>query len=158
MDLQPGVTGIQDAREGPFSRQPVPDLRCFRSNCYEAARLAGATVLTVEDPSDFGLLRSYLTAHFKFSDRVVMATLNRYYPILAFAEASAERQVVLEYVDCPKLAEAFKALGPYTVATREELRQPLTRERCKDLTPTEQACVRYFRPARVGDVIFNYWD
>jgi hypothetical protein len=84
--------------------------------------------------------------------------LNAAHPLVAFAKVPADGQGTFEYVDCLKLAVAFREQGEYTVASSEELNQPLLSDMCGDLTPTELRRVRYFRPARVGDVIFNFWD
>ena len=69
-----------------------------------------------------------------------------------------EGQITFEYIDCPQLASAFLEVGEYTIATSEELNRPLVREVCKNLSAWERERVRYYRPRRVGDVIFNYWD
>jgi hypothetical protein len=46
----------------------------------------------------------------------------------------------------------------YTVLPATEMDGPLTREMWLGLAPHEQKLVRYFRPRRVGDVVYNYWD
>ena len=101
---------------------------------------------------------NYAVAHFEFDDCAIDLLLNLIHPILAFAKRPLEGQIIFEFVDCPKLAEAFSATGIFTIASREELNRPLLQEMWKDLTLAEQKSVRYFRPKRVGDLIFNYWD
>ena len=55
------------------------------------------------------------------------------------------------------LGASFEQLG-YTVLPAAELARPLTRDMWQGLAPHEQKQLRYFRPRRVGDVIYNYWD
>lgn len=157
MELQRGVTGIQGRNE-PSPLPPTSDLKAFRSHCYLAARTVGSNLGGIEDPYEAGRICNYAIARFEFSDAAVAVLLNVAYPILAFAKCPKEGQIVFEYIDSPKLAEVFRTLGEYSVATSEELNRPLVRGMCNDLAPWEQKRVRYFRPKRVGDVIFNYWD
>jgi hypothetical protein len=88
----------------------------------------------------------------------IAVLVNYIRPIIAFAKWPAEGQIISEYIDCPKLAEAFLEVGQYTIPSSEELNRPLLREMVKRLAPAEQKSVRYFRPERVGDVVFNNWD
>jgi hypothetical protein len=157
MELRRGITGIQ-GRKDPPPEPPLSNLKAFRSHCHAAAREVGARLGAVQGRSEALGACNYAIARFEFSDSTIAVLLNAVHPILAFARWPAEGQVAIEFVDCPKLAEVFQTLGGYETAASEELNQPLVRKMCKHLTPTEQRRVRYFRPRRVGDVIFNYWD
>jgi hypothetical protein len=157
MELRRGITGIQ-GRKDPSPAPPLSDLKAFRSHCHSAAREVGARLRTVQDRNEALGACNYAIARFELPDATVAVLLNAVHPVLAFAEWPAEGQLAFEYVDCPKLAEVFRTLGGYQIAASEELNQPLVREMCADLTMAEQEHVRYFRPRRVGDVIFNYWD
>jgi hypothetical protein len=157
MQLLRGITGIYGPNDDP-PVVPTTDLKAFRSHCYLAARAAEAKVQAIEDRYDGIGICNFAVAYFEFSDTVVALMLNVVYPVIAFAKCPVEGQIIFEYVDCPKLADEFRSLGEYTIATSAELNQNLVRELWKDLAPVEAKRVRYFRPARVGDVIFNYWD
>ncbi len=87
----------------------------------------------------------------------IAAALNGVFPLLAFVIPPEERQFKLEFADCPELGATFEQLG-YKVLPAVELARPLTREMWQGLGPHEQKDVLYFRPRRVGDVIYNYWD
>jgi hypothetical protein len=156
VQLLRGITGIEGRKD------PLPprrsDLKAFRSHCHQVAREVGAKVLHIQEPFEGGRVCNYAMACLGFSDSTVAVLLNAAHPLVAFAKVPADGQVTFEYVDCPKLAVAFREQGEYTVASSEELNQPLLSDMCGDHTPTELRRVRYFRPARVGDVIFNFWD
>jgi hypothetical protein len=132
-------------------------IKAFHSYCHHAARVTGAEVQAIRDPYEGGP-SNYAMARIQFSDNVVVVLVNSIRPIIAFAKCPAEGQITFEYIDCPKLADAFLAVGEYAIATSEELNRPLLREMCKNLASAELKRVRYFRPKRVGDVVFNYWD
>jgi hypothetical protein len=118
----------------------------------------GAKVQGIKDRYDgFGIC-NFAVANFELSDAALALLLNVIHPIVAFAKPPIEGQVIFDYVDCPKLAEAFRSFGPYSIANSAELSQQLVHDMCKDLAPAEIKSVRYFRPSRVGEVIFNYWD
>jgi hypothetical protein len=156
MELQLGITGIQ-AHKDAVPEPPFSDLTAFHSHCHHAARRIGGKVQAIRDPCEGGA-SNFAMAHIQFSDCVVAVLLNSVRPILAFAKCPAEGQIVFEYIDHPRLAEAFLALSEYTIAAKAEMDMPLVQAMCKKLAPSEQKRVRYFRPARLGDVIFNHWD
>ena len=157
MELQRGITGIHGRNDPPTEPQ-FSDVRAFRSHCHLAARKVGARLRTIQGYTEAARVCNYAIARFEFPDSTVAVLLNAVHSVVAFAKWPAEGQGAFEYIDHPRLADAFQALGDYVIAPSEELNRPLVREMCKDLAPTEKKRVRYFRPSRVGDVIFNYWD
>jgi hypothetical protein len=64
------------------------------------------------------------------------------------------------------LAPAFRevpfpdvfTLAGFRVADPAELEQPLTDSHVAGLSAAERTDIAYHRPARVGDVIFNWYD
>lgn len=155
--MQLGITGIHGWKD-PTLEPPLTNLKSFHAHCHHAARATGAKVLTSRDPYEAGIPSNYAMARIVFSNGVVAVFVNSVRPIIAFATDPAEGQIAFEYIDCPKLAEAFLAFGEYTIATSDELKTPLLREMWKKLAPAEQKRVQYFRPRTVGEVLFNYWD
>ena len=69
-----------------------------------------------------------------------------------------DRSRVFEYTDAPNLSKAFSDFGICTIPSAEELNRPLIQDMWTELAAAEQKRIRYFRPKRVGDVIFNFWD
>lgn len=153
MLLPRGVTGLEGRYDGPPS---YTDYRSFRGHCHAAAREAGWTVREVLAPHA-SVACNYGLAVFEFRQSAIAALVNGVFPFLAFAAPPAEGQIKFEYTDCPVLGAAFTRLG-YTVLSAAELARPLLTEMWQELAPHEQKRVKYFRPRRVGDVIFNYWD
>jgi hypothetical protein len=101
---------------------------------------------------------NYALALIELRDKTVAVVLNEVFPMLAFAVPPTDGQARLDFADCPDLAVEFERLGSYTRLTAEYLNQPLTSEMCGELAVHELKHVRYFRPPRVGDVVFNHWD
>ena len=128
----------------------------FGAHCYAAAREAGWSVREVLTPRQ-PIACNYALAVFTRHDLTIAAALNGVFPLLAFAIPPTEGQVVLDFADCPELGIAFEQFG-YKVLPAVELARPLTHEMWQGLAPHERKDVRYFRPERVGDVIYNYWD
>jgi hypothetical protein len=151
--LPRGVTGIESRKEESPS---FADFRAFRGHCYAAAREAGWSVREVLAPRQ-PIACNYALAVFTRHNETIAAVLNGVFPLLAFVLPPAEGQLEFDFVDCPALGAAFEQLG-YTVLPAVEVVRPLAREMWQGLAPHEQKEVRYFRPRRVGDVIYNYWD
>jgi hypothetical protein len=64
--------------------------------------------------------------------------------------------VRLEFLDCPELAEALRA--EFCIISKQEACAGIAHELVSQLGEDELAQMRYWRPQRLGDVIFNYWD
>lgn len=155
--LQRGVTGIYGCKD----KSPVDsktDLKAFRSDCHSVARALGAKIVAIKDRYDQVGVCNFAIAYIVFHDDTIAVLLNAVFPVLAFAKPPKEGQVSFDYVDCPKVAREFKSVGDYSIATAAEMNEPLVRHHYKDLAPFEVKRIRYFRPARVGDVVFNSWD
>ncbi len=153
MLLLRGVTGVESRKEGSPS---FTDYGAFRRHCYAVAREASWSVQEVRTPRQ-AIACNYALAVFASRESAIAAVLNGVFPLLAFATPPAEEQFDLEYADRPELATVFGRLG-YTVLPAAELGSPLTREMWQGLAPHEQKQIRYYRPRRVGDVIYNWWD
>jgi hypothetical protein len=151
--LPRGVTGIESRKEGAPSST---DFQAFRGHCYAAARMAGWSVRDVLAPRQ-PVACNYAAAVFARREEAIAAALNGVFPLLAFAVPPADGQFDLDFTDCPELGTAFEQLG-YTVLPSAELVAPLTHEMWRGLAPHEHKDIRYFRPRRVGDVIYNCWD
>jgi len=157
MELRRGITGFR-GRNDPTLELPFSNLKEFRSHCHFAARAIGAKIQSIQDPVEARRVCSYALARLEFSESIIAVILNLFYPIIAYAKCPKEGQTILEFIDCQKLTEIFSTFDKYWIATSEELNHPLGREMCANLSAAELKRVRYFRPKRVGDVIFNYWD
>jgi hypothetical protein len=147
------VTGIESRKEGSPS---FTDYQAFRGHCYAAAREAGWSVREVLAPRQ-AMACNHALAVLASHDSTIAVALNGVFPLLSFATPPRDGQLGLDFADCPVLGAAFEQLG-YTVLPAAELALPLTREMWQGLAPHEQKYVRYFRPRRVGDVIYNYWE
>jgi hypothetical protein len=85
--------------------------------------------------------------------------LNAAAPVVAATAASDDggvRLLAVPFVDVPR-PDLF-SLAALPVATPKELEQPLTDGAITGLLPSERRDIAYHAPARVGDVIFNWFD
>jgi hypothetical protein len=155
--LPRGVTGFWSDGEPP----PVTDLRAFRADCHAAARELGGTLLTFEGAGEDGHVRNYARAVFDLPGvGMVALLLNAHYPVVVFADADTLTGTPPLFKDVTALAAWFAAntTGRYRVLTAEEAGAPVTDTACRLLAPAEMAQVRYWRPERIGDILFNHWD
>ena len=60
------------------------------------------------------------------------------------------------FVNVPR-PDLFELMGLHT-ATPATLETPLTTEHCASLTTSERHDIAYHHPARLGDVLFNWFD
>jgi hypothetical protein len=88
----------------------------------------------------------------------VAVLLNAHLPIMGFAEPPREGEMRLRFVEVPKLAELFRGFGVYRVVEASDLERSADDEESSRLAAAELEQTRYWKPARVGDLVFNFWD
>lgn len=148
--LRPGISGFGGSADARWT------LAGFRTACHAAARAVGGRIAHSEDP---GPGRNHYRALIELAggsaDDARWILLNAIHPLLAFARPG--RDLRYEFVDEPALARAFH--GPCDVVPAAQLTAPLDLRSARPLlAPDERAQADYWRPERVGDLVFNHWD
>lgn len=146
--IRPGITGFDGADD------PRWTLAGFRAACHAAARTTGARVLSGDAPGPGrNHYRALLALARGAGDRWLL--LNAIHPLLAFARPRDDLRY--DFVDEPDLAAAFH--GPCELVPAALLTAPLDLPAALPrLGATERRQADYWRPARLGDLIFNHWD
>lgn len=149
--LPKGVTGFDAPDEG------VP-VKHFTAACHMAARQIQGRVQQVRAAYE-QVTPNFHEARITVRDGTdtVRVLCNAHYPIIAFAAMPAfDAGMHLEFRDCLELAEALSA--EFSIVTRLEACAGITDESLAELGEAELRQMRYWRPQRIGDLIFNYWD
>ena len=154
MPLPRGVTGFWRASDRPI---PLCDLAVFRAACHAAARSLRGRMTGFQSPSS-PLLRNFAVGLLELPGREVAVLLNAHHPIVGFAEPDGEAIVNPRFLDEPRLAGVIRSFGPYDVYTSTELERAIEAGDLERLAPAELKQWKYWKPERVGDLIFNYWD
>jgi hypothetical protein len=155
MELRKGITGFRSTRDPPL---PDIDLRSFRRHCFAAAHATGGRV--IQSTRTSGATDNFATAILELPTGAVVVLVNLHFPILGFARPLRGGPPLADpkFVDCPPLASAFESFDVYEVISRSELEEQVRREKLGQLAAVELEEIRYWRPARVGDIVFNFWD
>jgi hypothetical protein len=95
---------------------------------------------------------------FTLPDKTFEVLAHLHFPIVACAEHPFEPGANLNFVDVPAVLEYFVATGAYQVVTAGEREKPIRQDDLVPLGPSELDQVRYWKPERIGDVVFNFWD
>ncbi len=82
--------------------------------------------------------------------------LNATYPLVGFAIENKKGEI--DFVHEPSLSSGFSKFGRYSVLSEQVLVQRITDESVEDLSEAEIDQMSYWKPTRVGEVIFNHWD
>lgn len=129
------------------------DLAMFRAACHAMARMVPRTALAACEAPNGGC--NHYRAWVDHEGQALMLLLNGAQGLLGFAHAITGYDY--RFVDAPALAAAF--FGPHepVAAALLEARIGLhDYERC--FSGHELAEVRHWRPERVGEIVFNWWD
>ena len=153
MILQRGTTGFQHYKDPQL---PLVDLRAFRTVYHAVARDVSADV--IHNPRrNPDVECSFADALLQLGDERIVILLNCFHPLVAFASETGSG-VPPEFRDHPDLSQAFSDHPDFTVVSIATLNQSPTVDMLSNLAPAEMEQFNYWKPARIGDVIFNYWD
>ena len=155
MLLPRGVTGFWGHRE---QAPTATDGAAFRGHCHEAARRAGGRVLAVTRSDSGGPVRNFAVGLLSLPAGEVAVVLNAHHPLVAFADPPTPGEGALRFRDCPLLAEVFRSFGVYEVLAVAELERPPYPTALGALSKAERKQVASWKPARLGDVAYNWWD
>jgi hypothetical protein len=161
MILQRGITGFRHIDDAPIQ---VLDMADFHYQCYTVARSIGGRVISKSHTPD-GVPTNFVMAVLDLPNRPLAILMNHHFPIIGLAVAPQDGNIGLPHFvehgandGSSTIAEYFQAAGKYQVLNRADLEQPLCERDLALLAPAEAMQIRYWRPYRVGDVIFNFWD
>lgn len=145
--VRPGLTGFGG------SHDPRWNLAAFRTACHAMVRAVPRAALgPCEGPHQTA---EYYRAQVEHEERRLWLLLNANQPVLAFAEWG--QRLDYRFVDAPALAAAFP--GPHELATAARLEARLAPHDWESrLSGQELQQARHWRPERVGDLVFSWWD
>lgn len=150
--LRPGVTGFG----GGVS--PIAAAE-FKAACMHALRTTHTGRWLSARAPDAGSNHHRALVELSPTRARAWILLNVAHPLLAFARADDGPDLNYRFIDLPALAAGFHAPFEGVLAARLDAPfdwQDATRRGLLDAASLAQA--RYWRPARVGDVVFNHWD
>ena len=156
MKLRKGITGFRHVDDPPL---PTIDLRSFRSHCFAAARMLGGRVSHLA-PKSGGVGANFTWAVLELPAGTVAVLVNLHFPVVGIAHpwGDARPDGPVRFIDCEPLACVFEEMGRYEVVSQTELERSTRPEERRQLSPTEVKQVKYWKPTRVGDIVFNSWD
>ncbi|MDA7977835.1 MAG: hypothetical protein MPJ50_03575 [Pirellulales bacterium] len=154
MELQRGTTGFRHVDDAPL---PSTDARQFRADLYLVAREVSAKVVYTPRRNPSGEC-SFYDALAEVDGLQIRILLNVTHPLLAFADDWVSVGSPIQFIDSHELGSAFSTLGRYSVLKPTILNMPVTKDVFSQLAEAEVEQMEYWKPNRIGDLIFNYWD
>ncbi|MFE1314809.1 hypothetical protein [Streptomyces sp. NPDC058755] len=151
MRLERGATGFWGHGD---ERVSVTDVTLFRSVCWEAARRIGGRVseLAFAGASSFHAL----TITSRAEEYVVLC--HAHLPVIAFANVHpVPGQPLSGFVDPPPWVDDLGVAG-FRCLSVEDLRTPMAKVDVTELAEAELTQIRYWHPAVLSDLLFNWWD
>lgn len=151
MKLPAGATGF--TRPGQAVHY---DARPFLTACHDAARRTGGTITTSQEP---GVTPNFHAVVIAYGHERLAVLRHALLPLAAFAQAPRDHVALPPaFIDHPRLAQIIGESTGCPVLSTAELRQPLKPADLSQLTTAEHEQIRYWKPATVGELLFNYWD
>ncbi|MGY2893405.1 hypothetical protein [Deinococcus sp. UYEF24] len=153
LTLPRGVTGFA-ASESPYT--PATSLRAFRTACHTVARQLHGRVVAVTS-CEGQVTPNFHVAELRLRSGVYFVLCNAYHPCLAAASESPT-WMGEPFLYSAELCSTTESMSDFRFLQPDQLEQPLTLEALRALGSDELGQLLYWRPKRLGDVIFNFWD
>ncbi len=152
--LPRGATGFWDARAGPPSAPT--DIRALRGAVHTAAqRLAGE----VDGFEPAGVTPNFHLIVIRFGDDRVGVVCHQLLPWLALARPPDDGSMEpLTFRSDPMLAAALELVPPFRVLDRPTLDIPVEQLDLSTLDAGEREQITFWKPATLGELVFNWWD
>lgn len=156
MKLPNGITGFYENHNEP----PMIDGKQFKQICFNLIKSYGGTILEFKEPRE---KTNFFDVEVNVFNKYFHILLNAHYPLLAFASFVNFGEI--NFCDEPQLNKEFSPY--YSVLGTMELNEPISiKSESKnssiqnenELNSAELKQLAYWKPERIGDVIFNYWD
>jgi hypothetical protein len=157
MKLPNGVTGFYNAKH---NKPPTIDEKQFKQICFSLISRNGGKVLDFKEPQ---VATNFFDVEAKVFNKHLHILLNVHYPYMAFAFDVEFGKIT--FIDEPEL---FKQFSPfYNVLDTKELNAPVILrlgskksilQNDNELNSAELEQIAYWKPERIGEIIFNYWD
>lgn len=147
MKLPPGITGFFD---GGSSFQMM-DSKKFRSICYDVSLHPAIKLLTIQEAT---YPVNYICAKFVFYNEPIQVVMNAYYPLFTATVIAENGHFV--FCDLPEEFRLFEK--HYQCITVEDLDKIIEEHYLEQLSEVERQQVAFWKPERLGEVIFNAWD
>jgi hypothetical protein len=148
------ITGFFDRLDPPRSISP----NSFKRACYAAAQWEGVSVEGI----DLDLLsKNFYAATIRTSVDDVSVLCNSVHPYLAFVPARSFEvgtDLALIFIEPVRLAATFLAATEFQPLDACWLNADVNNDLLAGLAASELSNARYWKPGRIGDVIFNFWD
>lgn len=151
--LPKGITGFAPD-DSPYT--PATSVRTFKIVCYNAARHLHGRVVSVTS-CEGQVTPNFHVAELHLRSGACFVLCNAYWPWLA-AAAMHPTWMKEPFLHSAELQGAVQSGSDFRFLQPAELEQPLTLEALRALGPGELSQLLYWKPERLGDVIFNFWD
>lgn len=151
MILPEGITGFFGG--GRDGMPPIVDPASFVGACHAAARAESGRVERF-DPA--GVARNHHRAILLMRHGAIAVLCNAHVPLVAFAEASDD--LPLRFVEAEALASRIEEVMACEIVSRSTLEAHPVADSLANLRAVERGQVQYWRPRRLGEIIFNCRD
>jgi hypothetical protein len=144
--LRRGITGFGIIETVDFSK--------FKKAVYSSAQASGASVLSVTRPSF--ITPNFYQADIKVGERLLSILCNQTFPVVALVESPIAMDTVRP-LDLTAITDPIRELG-FEIAAATELDREITSEDMAVLGEDERGEAKYWKPNRISQLVFNWWD
>jgi hypothetical protein len=158
--LAKGITGYCDFDATDFH---FINYKLFKSKCYELASKINGKVLYIDD-DNHTINRNFRIARINgpsmsIEEKCFEVLINLHYPIIGLVKGRESEKFDACFIDLEEVKVFFQ--DNYLVLSKEKLDEDFnytSDELNQMLYKHEIEQIRYWKPQKLSEVLFNYWD
>lgn len=151
MILRTGITSFYYRHRLP--EYPFDD---FKRIVYACAARSGFTITDIRERD---VTPNFHIAVLEASGDCFHVLGHSNFPIFAFAEPREHYSCELVFRDMISITKLLEDMFPYVIVARlDELSRTITKSDLSQLDQAELEQVKYWKPATIGELAFNWWD
>jgi hypothetical protein len=150
--MMPGITGFYGRT---IANPPVVAKKQILSDAYLVARKTDWVVGKIhwaEIAQNFHWLR------LENYENSVSVLFNAHYFICAFSNDDLTRTQEISFTDNAMLTDAFLKLTQFVPMSKVDAERAVEESDLTRLSESEIAQINYWKPKRIGDLVYNFWD
>lgn len=148
MQLKIGTTGFFSAKTDD---SPYLEEKYFKARCYAFIHEYGGQLIEFLAPT---LATNFFQVQLMLNNEIYYILLNEQVPYMAFASSVKEFQI--QFIELPELATYFSS--DYIILQPTQLEEFPFPSLLSELDRLERYQINFWKPKRLGEIIFNYWD
>lgn len=150
--LPPGITGyVSDISQ----KKNAVSFAEFKTDMVKLSQKLNIKIIAC---NSIITCENYFSCQLAYNGQTISVLCNTVYPVVGFCIADNPNKIPREFLSIEEMEHHLIGLRNYAIASPDFLNAPVTSHAIEDLSVQELSQINYWRPKKINEIVFNYWD